>query len=202
METYLFQSLPRTKLIWVTHSQSIVAVLHNNIHNKWRWERSCVILQLFGNHSPAQSHASLLDHNSTGHVGAETSSRTWLGSAHTTWCCCCWTTATPGWPTPAPPMTQEPTYWPWVELSFTELLTDRDQTVAEEGNYYWAMETIRLNITHFTSKGADWSPQGFSDVFILWQFRVTETKSRDLNLNPTIFSIELTLRAYGQRNTW
>ena len=41
------------------------------------------------------------------------------------------------------------------------------------------MKAIKLNITHFTPERADWSPQGFSDVFILWQFRVTETKSQD-----------------------
>ena len=44
---------------------------------------------------------------------------------------------------------------------------------------------------------ADWSPQGLSNVHILWQFRVTETKSKDLKSN----NVGLTLRAYEQRNT-
>ena len=70
---------------------------------------------------------------------------------------------------------------------FTELVTDRaeyrDQTVAEESintDQLINEDNQTINITHFASERADWSPQGFSDVFVLWQFGVTETKNKVL----------------------
>ena len=148
-------------MIWVTH-MSIVAVLHN-IHNKWRWEKTlCHIATVRKPQNSPESCSStgptLALHYWTWRMSP---AGTWLGSTHTAACCCCcwccwwwgwwgwcWATAAPGCPTPPPPMTQEPTYWPWVE-EFTELVTDRDQTGAEQSiSKYWSVsvKTIKLNI--------------------------------------------------------